>query len=313
MKNMAKRCVLVTGGAGFIASHIVDRLLGSGNKVIVVDDLSAGRRENINPKAQFYKGDVSDCDFLEPIFDKHKIDYIIHQAAKINLNIMLEDPRKDVNSSILSTINLLECCIDYKIKKFIYASSVAVYGRPQKIPVIETTELKPIYSYGISKKSAEDYIRYYSENYGINYSILRYGNVYGPRQPIYGEVGVIAIFTDRFITKKPFVIYGDGAHLRDYVFVDDVVEATISAITHGDRETFNVGCGIGTSTNTIFSIFNTLAHHVIKVVHKPERRGELGNFYCDTNKIKRILRWKAHTNLNDGICKTVDYYQHRVR
>ncbi|HDH00795.1 MAG TPA: NAD-dependent epimerase/dehydratase family protein, partial [Nitrospirae bacterium] len=195
--------VLVAGGAGFIGSHIVDKLISHANEVIVIDDLSTGKEKNINPQAKFYNLNISDNDRLQEVFRNHKIDYVIHQVAKINLNVMLEDPATDIKSSVLGTLNLLQCCVDFKIKKIVYASSVAVYGKVKKLPVRETDELAPIYSYGIAKKCSEEYFRYYCENYDINYSILRYANVYGPRQPIYGEVGVIAIYTDKVLKGEP--------------------------------------------------------------------------------------------------------------
>ncbi|MGR3176000.1 MAG: N-acetylneuraminate synthase family protein [Candidatus Scalindua sp.] len=301
--------VLVAGGAGFIGSHIVDKLLSLANRVIVIDDLSTGKEENINPQAEFYNLNISDYDRLLEVFRNHKIDYVIHQAAKINLNVLLEDPATDIKSSVLGTLNLLKCCVDFKIKKIIYASSVAVYGRAKKLPVMETDELAPIYSYGIAKKCSEEYIRYYCENYGLNYSILRYANVYGPRQPIYGEVGVIAIYTARMLKGEPLVIFGDGGHLRDYIYIDDVVYTTLKAFKAGDREIFNIGCGEGMTVNTVFNNFNDCFEKKLKPVNQPERVGELGNFYTDSNKAKKILGWKAETRTEEGIKRTIEYYR----
>ncbi len=300
--------VLVTGGAGFIGSHIVDRLLSFGNKVIIVDNLSTGRKENINPKAIFYAVDIADENALKGIFENHKITYVIHQAAKINLNVMLENPSNDIKSSVLGTLNLLNLSVSSKVKKFVYASSVAVYGRPKRLPVSETDEVIPIYSYGIAKKCAEEYIRYYSDYYGLNYTILRYANVYGPRQPIYGEVGVIAIYTDRAIKGEPLIIYGDGMHLRDYIYIDDVVDVTLRVVSKCDRETFNIGCGTGISVNTIFDIFNYCCENKLKHISKPERVGEIGSFFTNSEKANHFLDWRAIVDIKEGIRKTVNYY-----
>ncbi|MBI4843587.1 MAG: SDR family NAD(P)-dependent oxidoreductase [Nitrospirae bacterium] len=303
------KCVLVTGGAGFIGSHITDRLAESGNEVIVADDLSTGKKENINPAAKFYELDVSDFNAVRHIFERHRIDYVIHEAAKINLNVMLEDPFSDVRSSIISTINLLKCSAEVNVTKFIYASSVAVYGKPSKLPAAENDELKPVYSYGIVKKCAEDYVRYFSGNYGLNYSILRYANVYGPRQPVYGEVGVIAIYTDKVLKGEPLVIFGDGNHLRDYIYIDDVVDVTLKVLYSGDRETFNIGRGAGVSVNTVFGNFQHCLGKKIEFLNKPERVGELGSFFTDSGKAERLLGWKASAGTEEGIKRTIDYYR----
>ena len=195
---------LITGGAGFVGSHLVDDLIVQNQNVIIIDDLSTGFEYNINEKAIFYKLSLSKFKKVESIIRKHKIDFVIHQAAKINLNVKLEDPLLDIQSSVLNTINLLKCSVKFKIKKFIYASSVAVYGRTKEIPVDENSKLRPVYSYGIAKKCSEDYIRYYNNEYGLNYTILRYSNIYGPRQPIFGEVGLIAIYVDNIKKISPW-------------------------------------------------------------------------------------------------------------
>lgn len=307
-----KSTILVTGGAGFIGSHITDELLSRDNEVVVVDDLSTGRRENINPLAEFQCVDVSDEKGLISVFDGRKIDYVIHQAGKINLNVMLEDTVKDVKSSVLGTLNVLRCCSEYKVKKLIYASSVAVYGRAKKLPVSETDELSPIYSYGIAKKCAEEYVRYYSKYYGLNYTILRYANVYGPRQPIYGEVGVIAIYTDRILRGEPLIVYGDGAHLRDYIFIEDVVNMTVKMLSLGDNETFNIGLGMGVSVRDVFDQFCSLSGEKLQSEHKPEREGELGFFYCDISKVVNAAGYIPQIPIREGINRTLSYYKDKL-
>ena len=300
---------LVTGGAGFIGSHIVDELIGRNQEVIVIDNLSTGFEININEKAIFYNVDISRSKDINNIFKKHNIDFVIHQAAKINLNVKLEDPIIDINSSIINTINLLKCCVDYEIKKFIYASSVAVYGRPKKLPVSEKDSLSPIYSYGIVKKCVEDYIKYFNAEYGINYAILRYANVFGPRQPIFGEVGLIAIYTKNIIDQKPLIIFGDGEHLRDYIYIDDAVYFTLLTIFQADNHIYNVATGIGTSVNKIFDIFKDTYGSAILIEKKPERIGELGKFYCDISRMRDLIKKKSFVTIADGIKKTKLFYE----
>lgn len=301
-------CVLVTGGAGFIGSHLVDKLLAEGHQVIILDDLSTGRAENINPAAVFCQQDICDPEAVRSVFTHHKFDYVIHEAAKINFGAALEDPVADVRTSVLGTLNLLRCCADFGVKKFIYASSVGVYGKPNHVPVAETDPLVPIYSYGIAKKCSEDYVRYFGENHGLNYVILRYSNVYGPRQPIYGEVGVIAIYTDRVTRGEALTIFGDGEHLRDYVYVDDVVGVTLAALSSGDGETINVGCGVGVSVNQLYSQFCAAAGRELPCERKPERVGELGSFVSNPDKASHIMGWKAAVDIRQGIKETLEYY-----
>lgn len=307
-----KSRILVTGGAGFIGSHITDELLSRDHEVVVVDDLSTGRRENINPLAEFQCMDVADEEGLKSVFQGMKIDYVIHQAAKININVMLEDTAKDVKSSVLGTLNVLKCCVEYKVKKLVYASSVAVYGRAIKLPVSEIDELNPIYSYGIAKKCAEEYVRYYSKYYGLNYTILRYANVYGPRQPIYGEVGVIAIYTDRILKGEPLIVYGEGAHLRDYIFIEDVVNMTVKMLSLGDRETYNIGVGTGVSVREVFDQFCSLSGEKLRSEHKPEREGELGFFYCDISKVANATGYLPQVPIREGIDRTLSYYKDKL-
>lgn len=308
--NVTKESVvMVTGGAGFIGSHVVDRLLSFGYKVVIVDNLSTGRKENINADAIFYNVDIANQDALSTIFKDNTIDYVIHQAARINLNVMLEEPLKDVQNSVLGTLNLLKCCVAFGVKKLIYASSVAVYGKAKRLPVAETDELVPIYSYGIAKKCAEEYVRYFSDYYELNYSILRYANVYGPRQPIYGEVGVIAIYTDRAIKGEPLIIYGDGHHQRDYIYIDDVVDITLKMMGIGDKETFNVGRGVGRSVKEVFGYFCSVSGKTLPHEYKPERVGELGFFYCDISKLSIVIRYSPKVSIEEGIYKTLSYYR----
>ena len=303
-----RQTVLVTGGCGFIGSHIVDRLIEDGYSVIVLDDLSSGSINNLNKDAIFYQGDVSDPFFVNKIFNQHLFTYVIHQATKINTNALHEEPLHDVRCSVDSTILLAENCVKYKVKKLIFASSVAVYGRPVQLPAQEDSKIEPIYSYGIAKYAAESYLKYYASYYDLQYQILRYVNVYGPRQPIYGEVGVIAIYTDRLVKGEPLIIFGDGKHKRDYIYVSDVVDFTVQSMYFEESFTYNVGRGIPITVNQVFEEFQKLDPEHKDAIRKSERFGEIGDFYCDVNRAFGV-GWSAKIDLEHGIKNTITYFK----
>ena len=301
---------LVTGGCGFIGSHITDQLIKQGHQVIVVDDLSTGRMANLNPNAKFFQGDVSDRIFLDKVFRQHSIDYVIHQAAKINTNVLHESPSHDVCCTVLGTINLAECCLSHNVDRLIFASSVAVYGRPKKMPVCEVVQPEPIYSYGIAKLCAEKYLDFYSKNHGLHYHALRYSNVYGPRQPIYGEVGVIAIFTDRIINNKSLTVYGDGQHVRDFIYVSDIVRACIMAMEtdRADYDVFNLGSGkpltIREIAQTIAKVYNSSVKPNIMNTY---RKGDVRHCFADIGKIKNRLGFEPEVDFYNGIKKLTEW------
>lgn len=308
-RESSNGAILVTGGCGFIGSHLVDRLIEQDERVVVVDNLSTGRLANLNSRAEFAQGDIKDDKFLVDVFSRHGIDRVIHQAAKINWGVQTELPLEDVGGSVIGTLNILECCKRFGVRKLVYASSVAVYGRPKKLPVSENDPLLPIYSYGIAKRCSEEYVLFYNERYGVPYVILRYANVYGPRQPVYGEVGVVAIYTEQILKGEPLVIYGDGEHIRDYVYIDDVVEFTQRAIDLDRNGCFNIGRGIGVTTHQVFETFCRGVGKEINPVHKPEREGELGKLYLDITEADRALGWRPRVGLEEGIARTLQYYQ----
>jgi len=302
-----KQTVMVTGGCGFIGSHIVDRLINDGYDVVVLDDLSTGTINNLNQSAIFYQGNVSDNLFVEKVFEQHNFDFVIHQATKINTNALNEDPLQDLTSSVNSTIVLAKNCVKNNVNKFIFASSVAVYGRSATIPATEDSTIDPIYSYGIAKYTAELYLKYFATYYNLNYEILRYANVYGPRQPIYGEVGVIAIYTDRLIKGDQLTIFGDGSHQRDYIYVSDVVDFTIQSIMFEESSIYNVGRGIPVTVDEVFAEFHKHDPKKQQAIHKPERFGEIGSIYSDINRALNT-GWKIQINLKEGIANTIDYF-----
>lgn len=301
--------VLVTGGAGFIGSHIVDKLIEEGYKVIVVDDLSTGREENINKKATFYKLNIQDPR-LEYIFQKEKPDYVNHQAAQKDVRLSVADPIYDAKINILGTLNLLQNCIKYNIKKFIFASTGgAIYGEQEIFPAPETHPAKPISPYGITKLVVEHYLHYYKVVHGLNYISLRYSNVYGPRQDPHGEAGVVAIFTKKMLSGESPIINGDGEQTRDFVYVGDVVRANILALRNNTSETiFNIGTGIETSINQLFSNLRNIINSSIKEKHGPAKEGEQRRSAIDYTKAKIILNWKPEVSLVEGLKKTVEYF-----
>ncbi|NVL90351.1 MAG: NAD-dependent epimerase/dehydratase family protein [Desulfobacterales bacterium] len=303
--------ILVTGGCGFIGSHIVGELVDRGDTTVVVDDLSMGTRDNLNPNAVFYHGDIADRDFLRKVFEQHSFDVVIHQAAKINTSVLTEQPLVDVWTSVVGTINLIELCLEHNVARLVYASSVAVYGRVETLPVSENVTPRPIYSYSIAKLCAEQYLEFYAKTHGLKYHALRYANVYGPRQPIYGEVGVIAIFTERVVNGQELNIYGDGEHIRDYIYVQNVVEATLRSLEVEGNLVLNVGCGVPVTVNRLFEILQSCSGRMLEVAYKPERVGELGKFYCDISRLKAHLHWRPKISLEEGIFKTVQYYERK--
>ena len=307
MKGEEKKIVLVTGGCGFIGSHVVDRLIEDGYVVVVLDDLSTGHMNNLSPDAILYQGDASDEYFVNKIFEQHKFDYVIHEATTINTNALHEIPLHDLKSSANSTIILAESCVKHNVKNFVFASSVAVYGRPESLPAAENSPIDPIYSYGIAKYTAESYLKYFFTYYGLNYQILRYANVFGPRQPIYGEVGVIAIYTDRLIKGKELIIFGDGEHQRDYIYVADVVEFTVKSMQFDTPSVYNVGRGVPVTVNEVFTEFQANDPQHKQAVHKPERYGEVGNFYSNID-CALSTGWSPKVTLKAGIKNTIDYF-----
>ena len=301
--------IMVTGGAGFIGSHIVDRYINEGNEVIIIDDLSTGKKENINPQARFHHIDIRDKG-MEAIFEKERPEIVNHHAAQMDVRRSTENPAFDADVNIIGTINLLENSVKYGVKKFIFASSGgAIYGEQKDFPAGEEHQQFPLSPYGVSKLAGEKYIHYYSKNFGLRYISLRYSNVYGPRQNPEGEAGVVAIFIGRLLKGKEPVINGDGEQTRDYVYVDDVVEANISATRSETEGSFNIGTGIETSVNKILSNLIDITKVDIKGMHGPPKKGEQRISVLDCSKAIKSLGWKPKVTLEDGLRRTVLYFK----
>jgi UDP-glucose 4-epimerase len=302
--------ILITGGAGFIGSHLTDQLIKAGNEVIVVDNLSTGKEDNLNPKAKFYKLDIRDSKIFN-VFENEKPEMVFHYAAQIDIRKSTEDPIESANINILGTLNLLENCRKFGTKKIVFASSGgAIYGDAEIIPTPENYPPLPASPYGIEKLIAEHYLDFYKKSYGLNHLILRYANVYGPRQNSKGEAGVVAIFTDKLSKNQIPVINGDGTQTRDYVFVNDVVDAAMLALEDSKfkKPIFNIGTGVETSVNNLYELITKEVGKDISANYAPSKIGEQKRSCLDSSKIKKELNWQPKYNLEKGIKKTINYF-----
>lgn len=306
--------ILVTGGAGFIGSHVVDVLIEAGHTVSVVDNLwehGGGKLENINPKATFYKINICES-ALSEVFQEEQPEAICHLAAQHSVKISTDDPVHDANVNILGLINILQNATRFGVRKIIFSSSGATYGTVEKMPVDEGTTQFPESPYGITKMASEFYLRFWKNMYGLDFTILRYGNVYGPRQDPLGEAGVIAIFSRQILLKEPVRIDWDGEQQKDYVYVGDVARANLLALTAGNGETYCIAYGNGTSVNTLYqSLVNEVGHEV-EIRRAPKRPGDIYLTYFDCKKAKRELGWKAEVGLEAGLRMTVNYFKENL-
>ena len=301
--------ILVTGGAGFIGSNIVDAFISAGHDVGVVDDLSTGFRRNVNAGARLHEVDIRSTRLAE-VFRNEKPDIVCHQAARANVRESFEKPLLYADVNILGSLNVLECCRQLGIRKIIYAcTGGAVYGEPQQLPVNEDHPVNPLDPYGASKHHVEHYLHLYMANFGIPFTSLRYPNVYGPRQDSQGEAGVVAIFSAHMLSGSKTVINGSGDQERDFVHVSDIARANILALDHGDGEIVNIGSGAGTSVNTIFAALARLTDYHGEVVHGPAKKGEVYRIYLNADKARRILDWTPMIGLEEGLASTVDYFR----
>lgn len=303
--------ILVTGGAGFIASHVADAYITAGYDVAILDDLSRGSMRNVNSRARFYKGDLQDRDFVEKVFATEKPEVINHHAAQMDVRRGVREPIFDASVNILGSINLLEVAVAHKVRRVVYISSAgAAYGEPKELPVAESYPINPITPYGISKHTVEHYLFTFSVLYGLPYVVLRYGNVYGPRQSSKGEAGVFAIFCEQMLAGVRPVIYGDGSKLRDYVYVEDVARANLLALERGTGEIFNIADGEPTSDYEVFkTVRGGLGLEGLEPSYVPKRPGEIDRIFMDINKARSLLGWKPLVSLETGAKRTIAYFR----
>ena len=300
---------LVTGGAGFIASHVVDTYLAQGYEVVIIDDLSTGRESNLNPAAKFYKMDIRSPE-IEEIFEKEKPDFVNHHAAQMDVRRSIVQPIFDADVNIVGSINLIECAKKYGVKRFVYISSGgAAYGEPEYLPCDEKHPINPICQYGISKHTVEHYLYLYHVNYGLNYTVLRYGNIFGPRQDPLGEAGVVAIFTGKMLKGEPITINGDGNQERDFVYVGDIARANFLAITGHCNGIVNLGTGYGASVNQIFDGLKKIINYPLDPIYGPAKLGETYRIFLDAGKAQRELNWAPEISLEKGLEAVVDYFK----
>jgi UDP-glucose 4-epimerase len=302
--------ILVTGGAGFIGSHVVDTFIANGHEVVVVDDLSTGRRSNLNPAATFYQIDIR-SDELAEVFEKEKPQIVDHHAAQMDVRRSVVDPLFDADVNVLGSIKLIELARQHKVERFIYISTGgAVYGEPEYLPCDEAHPINPICPYGASKHTVEHYLYMYHELYDMDYVVLRYPNVYGPRQDPHGEAGVVAIFTGLMLKGDQVVINGDGDQERDFVFVGDCAKANLLAVTTENSNTiFNLGEGKATTVNDVFRELKKITNYQLPAVHGPAKVGETRRIYLEAKKAAQELDWLPSVGLGDGLTKTVEYFK----
>jgi UDP-glucose 4-epimerase len=294
--------ILVTGGAGFIGSHVVDAYVGAGHEVTVVDDLSSGKRRQVNPAARFVRADIRD-ERLERVFRKWRFEVVNHHAAQMDVRRSVEDPRFDADVNVRGLLNILELARKHGIGKMILAASGGTYYGECGRPARESDPPRPLSPYGITKLAGEHYLRAYSALHGIDFTILRYGNVYGPRQDPHGEAGVVAIFCQRLLAAQPVLVFGDGRQQRDYVFVADVARANLAALRHGKNEALNIGTGRASSVNVLYKLLRRIhgggAHEL-----RPPRPGELFRSCLDIRRAGAVLGWRPRMALDEGLRRT---------
>jgi len=304
--------VLVTGGAGFIGSHLVDRLVQEGHEVVVVDNLLTGKRRNLNKEARFYKQDIQSSR-LERVFRRERPLLVMHLAAQVDLRRSVEDPIFDAQVNILGTLNLLEQAVKYGTRKVIFSSSGgAIYGEQDVFPAPESHPIRPLSPYGISKLNGEQYLAYYQRVSGIQHVILRYSNVYGPRQDPEGEAGVVAIVTGKMLAGEQPIINGNGRQTRDFVFVDDVVEANLAVMGKEVQGIYNVGTAEETSVNDLFRLLVELTNANCKELHGPAKKGEQARSVVDISRLRQELGWEPKVTLREGLKRTVEFFRERA-
>lgn len=302
--------ILVTGGAGFIGSNIVDAYIKKGHDVVIVDSLETGRLSNINPNATFYQLDIRDPK-LEEVFEKEKPEIINHHAAQMDVRRSVRDPKYDADVNVVGSLNLLELARKYEAKRVLYSSSGGtVYGEPVYLPCDEKHPIHPICPYGATKYIFEVYLDMYKFMYGMDYTVFRYPNIYGPRQDPHGEAGVVAIFVGQMLRDEPITINGDGKQERDFVFVEDIARANVIATeTQVGSGIFNLGSEVATDVNTIFDVLKSVTGYPHDPTHGPAKLGETRRIFLTYDRALEQLGWEPGVSLEEGLRRTVDYFR----
>ena len=304
--------VLITGGAGFIGSHIADAYIAEEHNVVIVDNLSGGVLENINQKAKFYQLDIR-SEKLEDVFQKEKIDVVNHLAAQMDVRRSVDDPKFDASVNVLGGLNLFESARKHRVKKIIFSSTGgAIYGEQDYFPADEAHPMRPLSPYGITKLCTEKYLFFYKAVYGIDHVILRYANVYGPRQNPHGEAGVVAIFCNKMLKGEKPIINGNGKQTRDYTFVGDVVKANLLALKLDKSAIYNVGTSIESDVNKLFYELRNHLNPSCPEQHAPAKVGEQQRSVISFKKIEQELGWHPTIQLDEGLRLTAEYFKKKI-
>jgi UDP-glucose 4-epimerase len=300
--------ILITGGAGFIGSHVSRAYLAAGHEVAVADDLSSGRQKNLPAAAKFFQVDIRDTERLGRVFEEFRPAVVNHHAAQMDIRRSLREPLFDASVNVIGSLIVLELSVKHGVKRLIIASSGgAIYGEPKALPVREDAPEIPISHYGVTKLAVERYVNVYNNVYGIDFVILRYANVFGPRQNPRGEAGVVAVFAGQMLKGETPTIFGDGTKTRDYVFVEDIAEANLQALSRGEGGTCNLGCGAQISDYEIFDVIRRGVGFDKQPQYAPRRPGEIEHIALDSSRAALMLNWKPRTGLAEGIAKTIDH------
>lgn len=302
------RKVLVTGGFGFIGSHIVETLIRNNYEVAVYDNLSTGSMQNVDSKVMVFIGNIEDKEMLGKAMATFGPDYVVHEAAQVSVQNSISDISNDALINIIGTINIIELSHEYAVKKIVFASSAAVYGNANALPILVSHPIQPLSPYGASKKTAEEYLILAKELFDLDYVILRYSNVYGPRQVSGGEGGVISVLTNHIINNEQPVIYGDGLQTRDFVYVEDVANANLQALRFDGSGIFNISLTTSSSINQLYAIIQSIGQNDIYPIYKSSKSGDIKeSLLCNKMTIEK-LNWQPIYSLPDGLAKTYEYY-----
>ncbi len=306
--------ILVTGGAGFIGSHTVDALVATGqHQVSIIDNLSAGKGHQVNPVARFHEIDLRDADAVKRVIVTETPEVIVHLAAQMDVRRSVADPAFDAQVNLVGFLNLMESARQHGLRRVIFSSTGgAIYGEQETFPAPEDHPLHPVSPYGVAKMATEAYLFFYKVQYGIDYTALRYGNVYGPRQDPHGEAGVVAIFCGRILERKPCTIYGDGKQTRDYVFVGDVARANIAAANSNVSGAINIGTGVETNVNDLYHTLGTVADVTRAPEYGPARPGEQSRSVISPARARELLNWRPEVDLANGLDQTFTFFKDRA-